>query len=121
MLPMARAEQLLLQRNSDPLVALPAALREPLRRQLQRQHQRQEIATARVVAIPLPELRDAVAVPLVRRADGEVDVYADSLAPAVTQALEQWLINLEPLPPGQVQPLLLRLRPWPAAGTAPQD
>jgi len=119
MLPMARAEQLLLQRNSDPLVALPAALREPLRRQLQRQ--RQDIATARVVAIPLPDLRDSVAVPLLRRADGEVDVYADRLAPAVTQALEQWLINLEPLPPGQVQPLLLKLRPWPAAGTEPQD
>lgn len=119
MLPMARAEQLLLQRNSDPLVALPAALREPLRRQLQRQGQ--EIATARVVAMPLPDLHDSVAVPLLRRADGEVDVYADRLTPAVTQALEQWLINLEPLPPGQVQPLLLRLRPWPEAGTEPQD
>lgn len=111
MLPMARAELLLQQRSNDPLAALPAALRQPLRLQLK--HQREGIERARVVVLPLRDLREPVAVPLVRSANGDVDVYADSMEPHLNQALEQWLVNLDPLPPGQVQPLLLKLKPWP--------
>lgn len=112
MLPMARAELLLQQRSNDPLAALPAPLRLPLRQQLKRKTA--SFGAARVVVMPLPKLQTQLDVPLVRSATGDVDVYADTVPPAIANSLEQWLNNLEPLPPGQVQALLVKLTPWPA-------
>jgi hypothetical protein len=109
MLPMARAELILQRRSSDPLVALPQAIRRPFRAVVARFPE--ELLPARVVVLPVEHQHSEVLLPLLRFASGAVDIYADPVSSPVVAAIERWLSTQDPPPRGHLQPLLLKLVP----------
>lgn len=111
MLPMARAELLLQRRSGDPLFALPPVIRIPFRSVLARFGE--EILPARVVVLPVQQLRSELLLPILRFSSGAVDIYADPVSVDAKLVLERWLSAQVPPPFGQLQPLLLKLVPMP--------
>lgn len=121
-----RAEQLEWKRSGDPLAALPARWRQALRLALNCPPD--ALLPARVVVLPVPQLRESIAVPLALRGTGDSETFVTPRSPQARQALEAWVATQAKPGPGKVEAVLVQLEPlvdvspttWPGHGTKPK-
>ena len=107
MVPAARLEQVLRERATDRLEAVPPQWRPAMQALL---NGPERVLPAEVVRLPAPHLLAPEEYPLVVKSDGIAETTVTP-PPRSKATMERWAKNVEASPPGSARPILVVLEP----------